>query len=188
MRRERRKDSRSRYSGPAVDEITGLNPNTRRAWTTEDRGVLKSTEDGYDFENLLRAAAGAEVARQGVTRPMTRGMLLDAIVEDMLELDGLDVLPDTPRYVVACPMPKVDFEYAKPGWPSPVVKRLTGPEMVRTLADGDGALCIAKGLSPEELTEHFAYLARSGAASTFAIDAAGLLRRVRNRLSALERP
>jgi hypothetical protein len=172
-----------------VDEVSGLNSNTRRAWTTEGRGVLEANEDGYDFRNLLRAAAGAEVARQGITRPMTRKWLLDAIVEDMLELDGLDVPPTAPHYVVACPMPNVEFEYEDAGekvWPSPVVKRLTGNGGVRALADGDGALCIAKGLSPEELVEHFAYLARAGHASTFAIDAAGLLRRVRTRLSALE--
>lgn len=160
---ERRKNPGPRFLGPVVDILTGINPNTRRAG--EARGVLTPDEEGYDFEQLQRAAAWAEVARLGINSKTTRDYLLRSIVKEMRGHGN--ELPEEPRYLLLCSASAVH--------PPPFLQRggCIG------LADGDGGVWIAPDLTPAELREHFDWAAKAdGGVPTVVFDTAGLQRRL----------
>jgi hypothetical protein len=187
---ERRKSPGSRFTGPVVDTLTGINPNTRRAG--EARGVLKPDEDGYDFEQLQRAAAWAEVARLGINSRGTRDYLLRSIVQQMRACG--DDVPVEPRYLLFCTVPKVDHGEvaenfgpgAKTPWPPPVVKRMMHGGWIG-LADGNGAAGIALDLSAPELQQHFEWTAKTDDVATLVVDTAGLQRRLLRRVAEYRR-
>ncbi|HEY3450900.1 MAG TPA: hypothetical protein VGK67_31380 [Myxococcales bacterium] len=173
------------YSGVVLDKVTGVNAHTRRGWAK--RGVLSGDGDGYDHEDLLRAAVGMETARAGINSKGTRDYLIRLAVEDMQAMPASEPVSAEPRYMVAAPPTDIENEIPTPG---PMNRRmmdgLRGKATFVALADGAGGLYIGLGFTAAELAEHFAVLAKAGEVASFVLDTAGLLRRINARLAEVE--